>query len=136
MHEDLLRERVAYTYNISSLTVDTIFNAFWSHPPNWNLLLTLFFTLTKVVSDIHVLCQSKVSYLNYTILVNPESQIVQFIYNIIGPHVKEHNSIYKHLHTVSCSEISMNKLIPGKIFHTLTDLAADTKTTFSYSSHL
>ena len=29
----------------------------------------------------------------------------------------------------------MNKLIPDKILHTLTDLVADAKTTFSYSSH-
>ena len=61
------------TYNISSLIVDVIFNALWSHPPNGDLLAISFFTLiaTIVVPIIHVLRQSKVSYLDHSMLVNP-----------------------------------------------------------------
>ena len=61
------------SYNISSLIVDLLSNALWGHPPNGNLLLILSFTLvmTKVVSDVHVLRHSKVSYLDHSMLVNP-----------------------------------------------------------------
>ena len=74
----------AYTYNISSLTVNTIFNGFWSQPPNWNLLLTPFFTLTKVVTGI-LSCVSPKS----ATLITPFWSILN---QSLGPHVKkEHN---------------------------------------------
>ena len=61
------------TYNISILIINVIFNALWSHPPNGDPLLTPSFTLitTKIVAGIHVFCHPKVSYLDYSVLVNP-----------------------------------------------------------------
>ena len=66
-----------YAYNISSLSVNVLFNALWSHPPNGDLLLTPSFTLitTKVVPGVHVLCQSKVSYFDHSMLVNPAMKL-------------------------------------------------------------
>ena len=68
---------IYYTYNISSFVVDITFNALWSHPPNGDLLFTPSFTLimTKVVPDVHVLRQSKVSYLDHSTLVNPVTEL-------------------------------------------------------------
>ena len=65
------------TYNISSLIVDVIFNALWSHPPNGDLLAISFSILimTIVVPVIHVLRQSKVSYLDHSTLVNPTEEL-------------------------------------------------------------
>ena len=64
----------AHTNHISALIVYIIFNTFWSHPPDGNLL-TVSDTLppTEVVSTIHILCQSKISYFDHSIVVNPGS---------------------------------------------------------------
>ena len=66
-----------YAYNISFLIIDVTFNALWSHPPNGDLLLTPSITLitTKIVPEIHIFCQPKVSYLDYSMLVNPTAEM-------------------------------------------------------------
>ena len=75
----------AVSYNISSLIVDVLFDALWSHPPNGDLLFTPSFTLitTKVIPGIHILGHSKVSYLDNTVLVNPTTEFTLVALDII-----------------------------------------------------
>ena len=60
-------------YNISFLSINLIFNALWSHPHNGDLILPPSFTtvIMKVVSVRHDLSQSKISYFDDSILINP-----------------------------------------------------------------
>ena len=70
-----------FSHHIRFLIVDVILNALWGHPPDGDFLIIPCLTLhpAVVVSAIHVLCQSKVSHFDHSMLINPVSTIIIII---------------------------------------------------------
>ena len=102
-----------YSHHISALIVDIILNTLGSHPSYGDPLLIFHHALppAEVVSAIYVFCKTKVSYFDHSTAINPAYvKCFQSLVPIIT---------MWSIHAISCSQITMNKLLLSKICHSL-----------------
>ena len=99
--------------HISALIVEVGLNTLWSHPSDWDFLVSTITSIkTMVISAIHVLCQSKISHFDHSITINPMywgdktinvhsclcrdiSSVSNAINIIVGTHIGIHQQLNK-----------------------------------------
>ena len=116
--DDLIDEK---THHICSFPIETVFNALRSHPSDGDLLLTsLTLFLKEVVDVVDILRLPKICNFDDTFSINPVFTKCNVLLGILS-------SEYNIIHAVPCCQVTMNKLLSGKILHSFCNVETNPK---------